>query len=171
MSSKEVVSLVLRCKKLDETPSVVTDWEQQIWCPDCEHYSLGACLSPSRTSNSSPCPFDGKALPLRVLAGGLGNDRPQDAMVGVRSQQAERPRPSAELELAIKHEIGQRTGGRIHALEVEVIDDRVVVRGCAANYYLKQLAIQAVLDVLGSAGAPRIELNIQVVGSLPNPRE
>jgi hypothetical protein len=39
-------------------------------------------------------------------------------------------RPKA-LELAIMRQIVHRTGGRIHMLEVEMLDDTVVIRGCA----------------------------------------
>jgi hypothetical protein len=68
------------------------------------------------------------------------------------------------LERAIERQLVQRTWGRIRALEVEVIDNRVVVHGRAPSYYVKQLALQGVLDVIESAGAMRIELNIQVGG-------
>ena len=70
------------------------------------------------------------------------------------------------LERAIERRIVQRTWGRIQALEVEVTDNWVVVRGRAPSYYLEQLALQGVLDVIESAGAMRIELSIQV-GSPP----
>jgi hypothetical protein len=43
-----------------------------------------------------------------------------------------------------------------------VIGDKVVVRGSAPSYYLKQLALRGVLDVLGSTGAACIELNVEV---------
>jgi hypothetical protein len=70
------------------------------------------------------------------------------------------------LERAIERQIVQRTWRRVQALEVEVTDNRVIVRGRASSYYVEQLALQGVLDVIGSAGAMRIELNIQV-GSPP----
>ena len=76
---------------------------------------------------------------------------------------------SADREQRIKRQIVQRTWGRIQMLEVEVTDDRVVVRGCVPCYYLKQLAIQGALDVLGSAPAMRIQPNVEVVGSSPPP--
>jgi hypothetical protein len=79
--------------------------------------------------------------------------------------------PPAEREKTIKNLIVQRTGGRIQKLEAEVIGNRVVIRGCAPSYYLKQLAIQGVLDSLGSASETRIELNIEVVGSTRSPRQ
>jgi hypothetical protein len=47
-------------------------------------------------------------------------------------------------------------------LKVETLDSVVVVHGCAPCYYLKQLALQGVLDVLGSLGAMRIDLNVEV---------
>lgn len=50
-------------------------------------------------------------------------------------------------------------------LTVEVSDQVVILRGCASCYYLAQLAIQGTLDVIGSNGDRRIELNMQVVGA------
>jgi hypothetical protein len=70
--------------------------------------------------------------------------------------------PQRELEQAIERQIVQRTWGRVKALEVKVTDNQVVVRGRAASYYLEQLTLRGILDVIGSAGAMRIELNIQV---------
>jgi hypothetical protein len=70
------------------------------------------------------------------------------------------------LERAIQRQIMERTWGRIQALEVKVTDNLVVVRGRAPSYYVEQLALQGILDVIQSAGAMRIELNIQV-GSPP----
>jgi hypothetical protein len=73
--------------------------------------------------------------------------------------------PPTEREKFIKNKVLQRTGGRIQKLEAEVIGNRVVIRGKAGCYYLKQLALQAALDALGAASAMRIELNVEVVGS------
>jgi len=67
------------------------------------------------------------------------------------------------LERAIERQVRQRTCGRIQALEVEAIDDRVIVRGRAPSYFVEQLALSGVLDLIESAGAFRIELNVQVV--------
>jgi hypothetical protein len=66
------------------------------------------------------------------------------------------------LERAIERQVIQRTWGRILVLEVKVSHNLVVVRGRAPSYYIEQLALQGVLDVIESAGAMRIELNIQV---------
>jgi hypothetical protein len=46
-------------------------------------------------------------------------------------------------------------------LEVEVIDDRVV--GRATCYYLKQLALRGVFDVLGPGTAMGIKLDMEVI--------
>ena len=70
---------------------------------------------------------------------------------------------------AIERRIVQRTWGRIQALEVEVTDNRVIVRGRSPSYYVEQLALQGVLDLIGSAGAMRIELSIQVGGPPKSP--
>jgi hypothetical protein len=49
-------------------------------------------------------------------------------------------------------------------LEVEVTGNEVVIRGYTSCFYLKQLALQAALDVMGSAGATRVQLNLQISG-------
>jgi len=77
-------------------------------------------------------------------------------------------RPS-NLDQDIRERIAQVTGGRILSLEVEITDDRVVIRGFTASYYLKQLALQGVLDVLGGPGARNLEFNVQVVANPPKP--
>jgi len=66
------------------------------------------------------------------------------------------------LAQTIERRIELRAWGRIHRLEVEVIDDRVIVHGCTATYHSKQLALEGVLDILGSTGATQVELDIQV---------
>jgi hypothetical protein len=67
------------------------------------------------------------------------------------------------LERAIQRQIARRTWGRMQALDVEVTDSLVVVRGRAPSCYFKQLALQGVLDLIESTGPKRIELNIHVV--------
>ena len=56
---------------------------------------------------------------------------------------------SEELEKRIEHQIVLGTWGRVHALHVEVTEGRVLVRGRTPSYYVKQLVLQAVRDVLG----------------------
>jgi hypothetical protein len=79
------------------------------------------------------------------------------------------PARSANLESSIKQAIVTRTGGRIRSLEVEVMEGRVVILGRAARYYDLQLALQAVIDLVGKANGPRIELNIDVVDDAASP--
>jgi hypothetical protein len=69
------------------------------------------------------------------------------------------------LERTIECQVRQRTWERIQGLEVRVSRSLVVVRGRAPSYYVEQLALQGVLDVIESAGPMRIELSIQVGSS------
>jgi hypothetical protein len=86
----------------------------------------------------------------------------------------EKDRSLAELEEAIKRGIVERTGSRIQELEVEVTDARIEIRGRTVSFYIKQLAIQGALDVVGPAGARPIEVKVQVERkaheSRPKPR-
>ena len=68
------------------------------------------------------------------------------------------------LERAIERQIRQRTWGRLQGLEVRVSHNLVIVRGRAPSYYVEQLALQGVLDLVEPSGAMRIRLNIQVGG-------
>jgi hypothetical protein len=67
---------------------------------------------------------------------------------------------SAGLAQAIERQIVQRTWGRIHRLQVEVIKDRVVVHGYTQTHYVKQLALEGVRDVIGDCDG--VELDVQV---------
>jgi hypothetical protein len=151
------------CNKLSALPAVTTDWQQALWCPDCQYYDRGVCNYPARADGNALCPWDGKELPLReVSVDPQENPEPKALGVGVCTQQ-ESPDRSARLEQAVKDRIRQKTGGRVEVRKVEVSEGVVVVHGCAPCYYLKQLALQGVLDVLGSCGATRIELYVEVV--------
>ena len=55
---------------------------------------------------------------------------------------------SAHLELELVRQVQTRTGRRIRDLAVELQPERVVLRGYAASYYLKQLAQHGVQEVL-----------------------
>jgi hypothetical protein len=66
------------------------------------------------------------------------------------------------LEQAIERQIDLRTWRRVHNLCVEAAGGRVVVHGCASSYYVKQLALLGVLDVLQSADPDTTELDIEV---------
>lgn len=63
---------------------------------------------------------------------------------------------------SIERNIRNRTGGRVRRLRIEVADGRIVVRGSAASYHVKQLALQAVLDTAKPAGAWPVRLEIHV---------
>jgi hypothetical protein len=67
------------------------------------------------------------------------------------------------LERAIERQIMRRAWGRIRELEVEVKDSLIIIRGFAPSYFLKQLALQGVLDLIDRAGPMRIETNDLVV--------
>jgi hypothetical protein len=58
---------------------------------------------------------------------------------------------SEELALDIERHIQSRTGRRVHNLRVEVVAGRVVLRGRAATYYVKQVAQHSVWDVVPGA--------------------
>jgi hypothetical protein len=68
--------------------------------------------------------------------------------------------PQLELELARR--VQTRTGRQVRDLAVELLPERVVLRGCAATYYVKQLAQQSVREMLPHI---RLENAITVHGS------
>jgi len=59
----------------------------------------------------------------------------------------------------LKRRIEARTGRRIRQLRVECSGPRVTVRGVAPSYYLKQLALSALRELLPFAP---VDLDIQV---------
>ena len=63
--------------------------------------------------------------------------------------------------------IRHRTCGRVDTLEVEVIGNRVIIRGRTTSYHLKQLAIQGVLDVLDANPDSALEMDMQVIVAAP----
>jgi hypothetical protein len=67
-------------------------------------------------------------------------------------------------EQTIRRRIVERTGGRVRNLQVEFHDGHLVIGGTTPTYYLKQLAIVAVLEAkLSGSGSCRF--NIEVSGS------
>jgi len=64
-----------------------------------------------------------------------------------------------ELERTISQQIVQRSWGRVRGLQVEWHDGSVTVTGRAPSYYVKQLALLAVREVIDHAP---VELNIEV---------
>ena len=147
------------CNKLRELPPVLTEWQGAVWCPDCEHYEEGAGDNPTRPERDAPCPLDGQPLPLRLVVVAPGKGMPEGCSGSLGG------RCSDAMEQAIRDGIVRRTGGRVRMLEVEVKGELVVIRGRTSCYYLKQLAIQAVLEVVGFARPVRVELDVPATDS------
>jgi len=148
------------CKKLRDLPPVLTEWQGTVWCPDCPHYDGGACGSRTRAERNAPCPLDGQPLPLREVAIDPGQGLPQGYLDGAPGTEPLcEPRCEA-MERAIRDAIVRRTGTRVRLHEVEVTDSLAAIRGLVPSYYLKQLAIGAVLEVIGSARPIRVDLNV-----------
>jgi hypothetical protein len=59
----------------------------------------------------------------------------------------------------IERGIGERTHGRVRGLRVETTADRLIIRGCVNSCHIKQLALDAVIEVSDSFA---IELDIRV---------
>jgi hypothetical protein len=55
---------------------------------------------------------------------------------------------SIPLQHELEHRVLWRTGRRIRDLAIELRPERVILRGRASTYYLKQLAQHGVRDVL-----------------------
>jgi hypothetical protein len=47
------------------------------WCPDRDYYDCGVCSNPVRRDSNTPCPFDGKILPLREVVIESADDQPE----------------------------------------------------------------------------------------------
>jgi hypothetical protein len=75
-----------------------------------------------------------------------------------------------ELRRALEGQIERRAGRRVRELGVEVSGGRVVVRGLAASYHVKQLALLAVLEVLAVAdqvSAAEVRISVEDAGTSP----
>jgi hypothetical protein len=58
------------------------------------------------------------------------------------------PADTARLRSELERHVQARTGRRVRHLAIEVHPERVVLRGQAATYYVKQLAQHGVRDLL-----------------------
>jgi hypothetical protein len=67
-----------------------------------------------------------------------------------------------DLEDEIRLRILEKTWGRVQMAKIEAAGNRIVITGRAPSYYLKQLAIQAALDVLGARGRGEVEMDLKV---------
>ena len=151
---------MIQCRKLFELPVVVSEGQQIVWCPDCEHYELGKCSMPRSAGGEHVCPQDDKPLSLRLVTANDCDSQEWENETGYILPEIE---PCFDAtELAIREKILQRTCGRIQALEVEVSESVVTIHGNVVCFHLKQLALQGALDVIGAATNYGIELNIRV---------
>lgn len=151
-----------RCNKLHELPPVVADGQQKAWRPDCDHYDCGGCDNPRRRDSDAACPFDGDVLPLREVTVETPDDQPRKPLDGGSCKVPESRARSKLLEQAIKDRIVNRTGRRMQALAIELTDRELIVRGSAPCYYVKQLALQAALDVLRCECEIVVDLKLDV---------
>ena len=68
-----------------------------------------------------------------------------------------------QLEVELVRRVQTRTGRRIRDLAVELLPERVVLRGYTATYHVKQLAQQSVRELLPNI---RLENSITVHASV-----
>lgn len=62
----------------------------------------------------------------------------------------------------VERHIEMRTSGRVRQVRVETGEDRIVVRGTAPSYYLKQLVMQAVLESMPESKCLPVRLDMEV---------
>ncbi len=70
-----------------------------------------------------------------------------------------------DVEKALAQSITERTAGRVHMLQVEMLGNRIVLRGCATSYHAVQLAVvglQESLKALRLDRPERVELDFDV---------
>ena len=77
-------------------------------------------------------------------------------------------RCNPDVEQRITRHIQMRTGGRLRQLQFEEKENRLLIHGVASSYYIKQLALAAIVDVMGPATSAEVVVNIEV--SKPSPR-
>ena len=76
-------------------------------------------------------------------------------------------RSAMDMEQALVRAICERTGGRVHSLQVHILGGRVVLRGWAGSYHVVQLAIAGLFEAFRAMNLDRpeeVELDIDVVG-------
>jgi hypothetical protein len=66
----------------------------------------------------------------------------------------------AEMLRAVERAIRARTWGRVANLLVEARGERVIVRGSAPTYYLKQLALEAAREALATTRPFLIDIDV-----------
>ena len=94
------------------------------------------------------------------------DDRPRF----LQNQLLEDSTRNTELEERIQREITHATWGRVRRLRVEAANGSLMVEGLTTSYYIKQLAIKAVMDVVATlAQAPSIVVEISLDDGLIRP--
>jgi hypothetical protein len=66
------------------------------------------------------------------------------------------------IEQDIEDAIRRRTGRRIAKLNVQTSPDCVLVRGSAPSYYVEQLALRGVWDVIGRTSTMEVVFELEV---------
>jgi hypothetical protein len=56
--------------------------------------------------------------------------------------------PSPQFHDELERHVAVRTGRRVRNLAIELCDERVILRGQASSYHVKQLAQHGILDLL-----------------------
>jgi len=69
---------------------------------------------------------------------------------------------SPQLQDELQRRVLDRTGRRVRNLAIELFPERIILRGQAATYYVKQLAQHGVRDLL-----PHVSLENTIVVDLP----
>ncbi len=108
-----------------------------------------------RLGISAPADIPVHRREVRDRVQGSGNcppassDVPPDRLAADEPQNSPVPSPSlADFDECLAQWITNRTAGRINELSVERRDGRIVIRGSARSYYVRQLAQAAVNEVL-----------------------
>ena len=63
----------------------------------------------------------------------------------------------------IEQQIVRRTRGGVHQLRVQSEGERLIISGYTSSYYVKQLAIHAILESVEPSMDARLMLDIQVI--------
>jgi hypothetical protein len=95
---------------------------------------------------------------LKLLGTALANRRVDRSQAMATSKTA----VVKPIEQHIEDAIRRRTGRRVQGLEVRTSGQAVLIRGCAPSYYVEQLALRGVWDVLGRNNAIEVLLELQV---------
>jgi hypothetical protein len=74
--------------------------------------------------------------------------RPVEILVNTSSSGVATLRIDDSVRLDLERNVHMRTGRRIRNLRVELETERIVLRGLADSYYVKQLAQEGILDLL-----------------------